>query len=230
MKARLLLAAGVVAMAGLVGAGGASAVVSVDLGTSTTSTRAAAGKDSSNGADNGIHDTRKVVYYDCDAEQETATRPAGDHLTYNGPKDIWPPNHKYRHLTISATDSDGQGTVMLEVTGSSDETVDGEELNGSGNTTNDYVGPDGVSPVAVASGNGTASTPYKVRGERSGRGDGRTYSFLTVAEFDDMSMCSHTFTATVPHDQRNHTNSGPKNGSTTTASRKRAARLGWQAR
>jgi hypothetical protein len=222
LKTRIILATGTAVAAGLVGAGGASALVNVSLAPTTSTTTAAVGGDSSNGADNGIHDTNKVVFWDCENDTETSTQPSGDFLKYDGPKDIWPPNHKYRNLTISATDADG-GEVMLTVTGSSDETVDGEELNGAGNTDADYIGPD-MTPVAVASGTGTASTPYQVRGERSGRGDGRTYSFLTLAEFEDGS-CTHTFTATVPHDQRNHTNSGPKKSSGKKLSRKRARRL-----
>ena len=221
MKTRIIVATGTAVAAGLIGAGGASALVGVNLTAPTTSTvTVTKGNDSSNGADNGIHDTKKVVYWDCDAGTETSTQPTdGHYLTYNGPKDIWPPNHKYRHLTISATGHEDD-SIVLTVTGSSDETIDGEELNGAGNTDNDYVGPD-MTPVAVANGTGTASTPYKVRGERSGHGDGRTYSFDTMATFDDETEpCTHTFTATVPHDQRNHTNSGPKNGGKTKKARK----------
>ena len=228
MKTRIIVATGTAVAAGLIGAGGASALVGVNLAAPTTSTvTVTKGNDSSNGADNGIHDTKKVVYWDCEADQSTATeqstQPSGDYLKYDGPKDIWPPNHKYRNLVISATDADG-GEVTLTVLGSSDETIDGEELNGSGNTSNDFVGQEGL-PASTKSGTGTASVPYKVRGERSGHGNGRTYSFDTTAVFED-STCSHTFTATVPHDQRNHTNSGPKKSSSSKAlARKRAKRL-----
>ena len=118
-------------------------------------------------------------------------------ITYNGVLEMWPPNHKYRTGSITAKDSDG-GNVTLVTTGTHDEYLeDGTELNGAGNTDNDTD----IQPVDGAMGDGEATTTHRLRGERSGRGDGRTYTLTAVATWEDGSTCEEEFTVTVPHDQ-----------------------------
>jgi hypothetical protein len=113
---------------------------------------------------------------------------------------MWPPNHKYRTATITATegsDLDPMDEVTISSMGSHDEIVDGVEMNGAGHTAND-VSP----PAAMAMGTGSASVQHQIRGERSGRGDGRTYTFNVHATFDNgTKSCDQTFTVEVPHDQ-----------------------------
>ena len=156
-------------------------------------TAGGAAQDDGNGADNGIHDTRGTQTFDCGD---------GDSITYSGPLTIWPPNHKYRPLTITATegeDADPMDEVSLMTSGSHDEvTESGEELNGAGHTP---LATD-VDPAAdTDSGTGSATTSHRIRGERSGRGDGRTYTFSAMAMFDNgMKECDATFTSAVPHD------------------------------
>lgn len=136
--------------------------------------------------------TSKTQTVDCNDD--------GSHsITYAGPSVLWPPNHKYHTATITATGHDSDD-VTVSSTGTHDEMI-GEtgELNGAGNTQDD------VSPnPATGSGEGSATTTQSVRSERSGRGDGRTYTFDVTATFSDdpTNPCMATFTATVPHDMR----------------------------
>lgn len=119
----------------------------------------------------------------------------GSHtITYDGPSTLWPPNHKYHSLTITATGHEDDD-VTISSAGSHDEAL----LNGAGNTADD------VKPAAAtASGEGSASVTHEIRSERSGRGDGRVYTFSVTATFSDdpTNPCTAAFTATVPHDMR----------------------------
>lgn len=127
---------------------------------------------------------------------KTQTAPCGEgrEIRFTAPEELWPPNHKYRDVAIIA-DGNDDDMVTVEVMGMHDEVVDGEELNGSGNTGDD------VSPAAATDmGTGSAETAHQIRGERSGRGDGRTYTFDVLATFDEED-CPAQFTAFVPHDQ-----------------------------
>ena len=149
-------------------------------------------------------------------------------ITYQGPVEVWPPNHKYVSATITLTDDDAEpltDDAAVSVTGTHDQILDdGAEMNGSGNTdpATDVV------PGAPGEGNPTATTSVQFRAERSGHkwtdgGDawrGRTYTFTVMGSTDDTtSNCEPVeFQATVPHDQGNHTGS-----STTTSSKKLSA-------
>ena len=127
----------------------------------------------------------------------------GNTISFTGSPTLWPPNHKYRTYTIVAKSSSSMDMVTLDSTVTNDEVVDGEELNGSGNTTDD-VKPNPASDHG-SDPDGQASVTQQVRGERSGRGDGRTYTFDEMATFGMGTMpCSTSFTVTVPHDQRDH--------------------------
>ena len=145
-------------------------------------------------------------------------------VTYTGPVVVWPPNHKYVSATITVTDDDAEPATdqaTASVVGSHDQMVDDTtEMTGSGNTdpaTDVVPGPPGT-------GTPTATTSVQFRAERSGHkwtdgGDawrGRTYTFTVSGTTDNgLSTCNPVnFTATVPHDQGNHT------GSSTTASKK----------
>jgi hypothetical protein len=212
MKTRMVLVAG--AVAAIAAAGPASALVAPpSLSLSTTQTAAGG-----NSSDAGIHDTRGQQTREC-------VDSMGQHqgtFTYDGPEYVWPPNHKYRNADISLTDDDGDmdNASTVAVVGTNDETAeDGTEMNGAGDTD-----PATDSPPSMGSGDPTATAHQQFRGERSGRGDGRVYTFTVTGTTDGgKSMCKAvTFTSTVPHDQSGHTNSGPKKS---VAAKKRAAKL-----
>lgn len=135
---------------------------------------------------------------------------SGDEIIFNGDLKMWPPNHKYQDLDVTAHDADEDGdeiTLMTRIT--HDEYVEdflpedensepGEEEVGAGNTSND------ASPFfAMDSGQDEVTNEHDVRSERSGRGDGRTYTILADATFDG-EECSTEFTVEVPHDMRSH--------------------------
>lgn len=133
------------------------------------------------------------------AEQTVVEACDGGTVTYNGPAWMWPPNHKYRGLTVTAQADDSGDNVELATEGSHDEYADPDshtdEMNGSGNTADD------ISPFADSdTGAGSAQTQHSVRSERSGRGDGRTYTITYEAQFGDGSPCVGDFTLEVPHD------------------------------
>jgi hypothetical protein len=145
-----------------------------------------------------------------DSARNTDTRDCSDQTMMNdtialtGSQFLWPPNHKYRSYTITATAANPMESVSFTSTVTNDEFVDGEELNGAGNTTDD------ASPnPQTGSGTGSATANQSIRSERSGRGDGREYTFTVMATFGGVMgvggrMCTEQFTVTVPHDQRNH--------------------------
>lgn len=103
-------------------------------------------------------------------------------VQYVGPLKMWPPNHKYQPISIVATAVDSDDEVTLSSEGTHDEfTEDGSEMNGAGNTDMD------VNPAADSDGPNAASatTGHSLRSERSGQGDGRTYTLDWQARFTD---------------------------------------------
>jgi hypothetical protein len=179
-------------------------------------------------ADQGHQTKYATITKDC---INTLTQQDEGDITYTGPVEVWPPNHKYVSATVTVTDDDMDPDVdpmdgaTVAVTGSHDQMVDDTtEMNGSGNT-------DPATDVVPGAGSGspTASAVVQFRAERSGHkwtdgGDawrGRTYTFTVNGTTDDgASTCKPVdFTATVPHDQGNHTGS-----STTTSAKKVSAK------
>lgn len=178
MKARIMLtAAGAVALAA--------------VGTTTASARVATDTSS------------KTVSQPC---IDSVTGERQGTFTWEGPTASWPPNHKEIAARITLTDEDTEALtddVSLEVAGVHDEATytDGVatgELNGSGNTD-----PATDSRGGVAAGTGSASVPVAWRSERSGRGDGRTYTFTAAGTTDTgLATCKPvSFGVIVPHDQ-----------------------------
>jgi len=113
--------------------------------------------------------------------------------------ELWPPNHKYRGVTIEGvTDADGD-PITITITGIfQDEPVDGL---GDGSTC-----PDGEAAGDVA----------LLRAERSGLGDGRVYHIFFLAEDGEGGECEGAVTVCVPHDQSGDTcvDQGPLHDST----------------
>jgi hypothetical protein len=133
-------------------------------------------------------------------ENTTASQECGDDsdVTYAGPLKLWPPNHKYVPFSVTITDDSGDD-VTLATEGAHEEVAeDGTENPGAGNTSED------VKPAAAeADGAGSATTNHEARSERTGGGDGRTYTILYEATADNgLTSCMGSFEILVPHDMR----------------------------
>jgi hypothetical protein len=186
---------------------GATALMMIAVGATTASARLAT--DTSN----------KSVSKPC--IEKTTGQQEGT-FTWSGPTASWPPNHKDKAATITLTDSDEEPVtdhVLLAVAATHDEILaDGTEMNGTGNTN-----PATDATGGEDTGSGSASVPVTWRSERSGRGDGRVYTFTATGTTDgpaeglpSLSTCNPvTFTVAVPHDQ----------SGTRKASKKRSLRL-----
>jgi len=138
------------------------------------------------------------------AEKGVASAPCTDALgnehgtfTIEGTLEAWPPNHKPETVTFTLYDEndvplDG---VTIEVVGANHDEVG---MNGAGNPNNTDV-----ATGAPGTGNGSASTTATFLAERSGRGDGRVYTFTVDGTVDSGATACEpvVFTATVPHDQ-----------------------------
>ncbi len=104
----------------------------------------------------------------------------------NGGPDLWPPNHKFKLITLTgATDPDGNA-VVLTITGVTQD----EPLNG--------LGDGDTSPDAAV---GPASNKVNLRAERSGLGDGRVYRIAFTGSDGLGGTCAGVATVGVPHDQ-----------------------------
>ena len=101
------------------------------------------------------------------------------------PSLLWPPDHKFRRVSLSgASDPDGD-PLTLTVTGVTQD----EPLNG--------LGDGHTAPDARA---GAASNEVFLRAERSGKGNGRVYRISYVVS-DGVDSCTGTATVGVPHDR-----------------------------
>ena len=120
------------------------------------------------------------------------------------PTVLWPPNHKYRTITVSVTAADiCDPSVAISGTVVSDEPD--EDQTGDGNTTGDIKVTSGDD--AFLSSNEEPEVAFmagdqvELRSERKGDGDGRVYT-ITVTSMDASgNSSSETAEVTVPHDQ-----------------------------
>lgn len=113
---------------------------------------------------------------------------------------LWPPNHKLRRLSISATNDEGDSCDVTIEAVTQDEAIDEP---GSGNT----------SPDATNCNNDGDSSSIDLRGERSGMGTGRYYHVMYMMDdpdSDDACMCEAL--VLVPHDQGRFTVSSDEGG------------------
>ncbi len=147
------------------------------------------------------------------SEERVACDEEGDNeIVFLGDLVMWPPNHKTQTVLVSAVDnSNDDDPVTIFTSSTHDEYLeDGSELNGSGNTDNDAEdAANSADPAVDEDGDGVATTSVEVRSERSGRGDGRTYTISATAMFGE-EECSTEFFVEVPHDMRSE--SGEANG------------------
>ena len=130
----------------------------------------------------------------------------GDTVTLVGPLKLWPPNHKMVDEAVTAVDGSGDGvTLTLTITPT-------DVAGGDGGTQHDPdYNPEPAELVASGSGDTGATVPFALRAERSGKGDGRTYTIDWVAEFDNGGKTCESetdaedgleFVIAVPHDMR----------------------------
>ena len=121
----------------------------------------------------------------------------GDTITFHGATKLWPPNHKWRTVTISANESHPTLYSFSTATTSNEGALD----PGSGHTPLDATPPTSQSPMMM--GPGSQSQDIMLRAERDGGGTGRTYTINVDAQFDGgANDCKATFTVTAPHDMR----------------------------
>ncbi len=123
----------------------------------------------------------------------------GDVVNWVGPIKLWPPNHKFVLETVTAVagNSGDQVTLTLQPTVT-------DVAGGDGGPNHD---PDYTPEDPAATGTGSASVALNLRAERSGKGDGRTYTIDWEAQFGDKTCTSKDsgqspFVVTVPHDMR----------------------------
>lgn len=107
------------------------------------------------------------------------------------PTILWPPNHKMANIVIKANAQDDSGLpVRLGATVSSNEP---EEGLGDGD-----MAPDWTAPVIDQA---TGDITLQLRAERSGLGNGRTYT-VTISAIDEAGNTSiANVEVVVPHDQ-----------------------------
>jgi hypothetical protein len=188
MKGKLILAGLTAASMAVVGAGGAQAKPAFD-------------------------GSNKTVEKPC---VDSTTGETQGEFVWVGPIASWPPNHKDKTATVYLYDQDDEtltDDVTLAVVGAHDEAT----YDDNGVATGEENGAGKTDPVTDArggtgAGTGSASTPVVWRSERSGRGDGRTYTFTATGTTDgasapeglgtaSLATCDPvTFTVDVPHD------------------------------
>jgi hypothetical protein len=120
---------------------------------------------------------------------------------------LWPPNHKYVEIDVSAsaTDACDAGLALSGHVVSSE--PDNAKGNGDGNTTGDIRVVQGDGTVLLSS-NANPSVPFNpttdrlwVRAERAGGQGGRTYTITFTAEDASGNASTATATVVVPHNQ-----------------------------
>lgn len=104
---------------------------------------------------------------------------------------LWPPNHKLVDIEATVVAEDNCPGVSFElVSASSDEPDNGPA---DGNTTDDIQDAE----------TGTPDVNFKLRAERAGNGDGRTYTATYTATDGSDNEATDSDTVEVPHDQMN---------------------------
>ena len=102
---------------------------------------------------------------------------------------LWPPNHELVEIvaSVSVTDDVDPAPTFVLTSVASDEPDNGQ---GDGKTNSD------IQDVAP----GTPDTMFKLRAERSGKGDGRTYTIVYTATDEAGNVASTRLDVRVPHD------------------------------
>lgn len=150
--------------------------------------------------------------YDASTTQFTCSDAVGiddGTVTLVGPLKLWPPNHKMIDEPVTAQRGTKPGSsVTLTLT-----PVITDAAGGDGGPQHDpdfnATSSDGKTLVATDSNSpGTATAALQLRAERSGKGDGRTYTINWNVDWGNGDSCSSNdsgqapFIITVPHDMR----------------------------
>jgi hypothetical protein len=105
---------------------------------------------------------------------------------------LWPANHEMHAITIQANAFDnGGGVISLDVEIVSSELEDGI---GDGSTEPDFE--------IVSVDNETGLIELKLRAERAGKGDGRTYEIVITATDESENQSVAIVEIFAPHDRR----------------------------
>jgi endo-1,4-beta-xylanase len=136
----------------------------------------------SDASDNSDSDTQEVTVVD--------TTPPSLSVSAD-PSVLWPANHKLVTIVVSVAVSDDcdQNPVVRLVSIESNEP---DDARGDGHTEPDIVGAS----------LGTDDREFRLRAERSGRGDGRVYTITYSAEDSYGNTVFAQTTVTVPKSQR----------------------------
>jgi len=143
----------------------------------------------------------------CDDDQPGGG--SGDFVTLNGPLKLWPPNHKMIDEPVTAQRTDKPGaSVTLTLTPVVTDAVGGD---GGPQHDPDFSETDSQNHTFVATDMDTPNTAtagFQVRAERSGKGEGRTYTINWNVDWGNGDSCASSddgqapFVITVPHDMR----------------------------
>ena len=98
---------------------------------------------------------------------------------------LWPPNHKLHDILVNGVTDPDDDPIEIEIIS----IMQDEDVNGLGDGD---TSPDGF---------GVGTSIAKIRSERSGLGNGRTYIINFTASDDKGASCSGSITAGVPHDK-----------------------------
>ncbi|MDQ1699766.1 MAG: hypothetical protein QOG34_1629 [Frankiaceae bacterium] len=126
-------------------------------------------------------------------------------VTLVGPLKLWPPNHKMIDEPVTAQSSGGSGTVTLTLTPVITDATGGD---GGPQHDPDFNANDSNGETLTATGDGSATAGLQLRAERSGKGDGRTYTINWDVKWPNGDDCNSgqtgqaPFVVTVPHDMR----------------------------
>jgi hypothetical protein len=108
------------------------------------------------------------------------------------PTSLWPPNHKMVTVEVDVSSWDLSGPVMITAAAESDEADNGL---GDGDQPND------IQNLAVDA--DTGDVTVNLRAERSGAGDGRTYTITVKARDGSSNVTTRICEVVVPKSQGN---------------------------
>ncbi len=123
------------------------------------------------------------------------------------PESLWPPNHKYKGITLTVSVSDAcDASPVVSATVISSE-ADDANGKGDGKSTGDIKVTTAAGAILLSSNTAPevafdpVNDQLELRAERSGSGDGRVYTVTVTAADGSGKTASSTATVAVAHDQ-----------------------------